>query len=316
MSFKVYWNNVCLLNTKERAYIDDSLKHSKKEDTISFEYYGLGKKRSLKEKIIEELCQGTVQADLIISTDLDIFQDKALLPSIGSKFSNAASLLPLREEIQSSNIIDSSGLLAPFIVVPMVFVVNKGLIPEERIPYSLEELLDPYFKKKIAFGGIHNSAGRSLLKSIWYLFGKESAEEFTKNSIITSMPAAAFRKVMTGEAAVAIVPSLFAMRAGINNMTAIWPKEGAVAVPSYCTVKKDSDALWVKWVSENILGKSHQQLLKSSGSIIPCNPDVELPDLVRENNCRLLYPDWHFLHSLDNDYFYSLCEKYYNMLVS
>ncbi len=312
MGFKVYWNNVCLLNPKEMAYIDKSLKASEKENIISFEYYGLGKKMSLRDKVIEDLCRGTIEADLIISTDLDIFQDKNIIPRINNNLSSASKLLSVRKEIEGSNIIDPSGFLAPFIVVPLIFVVNKSLLPKERIPNSFEDLLDSYYEKKVVFGGIHNSAGRSILKSIWYLFGREKAENFLRSSTITTMPAAAFRKVMTGEAPIAIVPTIFAMRSGINNIISIWPKEGAVAVPSYCAVKNTSDALYVKWISETILGKSHQEILTSAGGIIPCHPDVKLPDLAEENNCKLLYPDWDFLKSFDNDYFYSLCEGYYS----
>jgi ABC-type Fe3+ transport system substrate-binding protein len=315
MSFKVYWNNVCLLSTKEEKYIGDSLKNSQKENSIVFEYYGLGRRMGLREKIMEDLSENTIKADLVISTDLDIFQDKGLIPSESDRFSNIRGSMPLRAEISNSNIVDPSGIFAPFIIIPLIFVVNKNLIPEEKIPHSFEELLDPYYKNKIAFGGIHNSAGRSLLKSIWYLYGKEKAEEFAKNSIITSMPAAAFRKVMTGEAPISIVPTIFAMRSGINNITAIWPREGAVAIPSYYAFKKDSDPLCTKWILENILGKSHQELLTSAGAVIPCDPHVELPHLAKENDCRLLYPNWEFLHDFDDDYFYSLCDKHYEMII-
>ncbi|SHK02107.1 ABC transporter substrate-binding protein [Paramaledivibacter caminithermalis] len=315
MSFKVYWNNVCLLSTREEKFINNSLKESKKENSIIFEYYGLGRKMGLKEKIIEDLSDGTIEADLVISTDLDIFQSKNLIPSKSNELSNIKDLLPLRTAITNSNIVEPSGIFAPFIIIPLIFVVNKNLIPEEKIPYSFEQLLDPYYKNKIAFGGIHNSAGRSLIKSIWYLYGRQKAEEFVTNSIITSMPAAAFKKTMTGEAAISIVPTIFAMRSGINNIVAIWPKEGAVAIPSYYALKKDSDSLCTEWVLHNILGKSHQELLKSAGAVIPCDPDIDLPDLAKENNCSLLYPDWSFLHNFDDDYFYSLCKKHYEMII-
>lgn len=314
MNFKAYWNNVCLLSTWEQKYISDFLKKCEKENNIIFEYYGLGRKMPLSEKIVEELSQGTVKADLIVSTDLDIFQDRSLLTSVNYSLSHNKNLLPVRKEIQTSNIIDRSGYFAPFIIIPLVFVINTNLIPKEKIPNSFEQLLEPYYKNKIAFGGIHNSAGKSLLKSVWYLFGREKAEQFAKNSIITSMPAAAFQKVMAGEVPIAVVPTIFAMRAGIRNIEAVWPKEGAVAIPSYTTVRNDANNSYVKWISENILGKSHQELLKSKGAVIPCHPDVELPNLAKENNCTLLYPDWNFLHDFDNKYFYSLCEQYYKML--
>lgn len=310
MAFKVYWNNICLLSTKEEEYINNSLEKFENREIV-VEYYGLGKEMALKEKVIEELNEGIINADMILSTDLDIFQDKNLIPSLKDNLAVTKNLAPLRKEIKNSNIIHPLGIFSPFIIIPLIFVVNRSLIPKEKIPYSFEDLLDPYFKGKIAFGGIHNSAGRSLLKSIWYLLGKEKAEKFIDNSIIDNMPAAAFRRVMIGDAALAIVPTIFAMRAGINNIHRIWPREGAVAIPSYYALKNSGNKLYTEWILENILDKSHQELLKSAGAVIPCHPSVDLPPLAKENNCKLLYPQWDFLHKFDNEYFYFLCEKYY-----
>ncbi|TYQ12665.1 UNVERIFIED_CONTAM: extracellular solute-binding protein [Acetivibrio alkalicellulosi] len=293
MSYTVYWNNICLLSNMEENFIKSNI--SKQNDyEYKFKYYGLGRNQSMKDKIIDDLRKGDIKGDIIVSTDLDIFQDTSICKNFYELFRNDISLLPSREELLNSTIHHPTGYFYPFIVIPLVIVVNTRALNDTKMPLSLKDLLDPAFSKKYAFGGMHNSAGKSLFRGIWYLYGQQAAEEFLSNAIVTSMPAQAFQKVRSGEVMAAVVPTIFAKRAGIDNLVSIWPKEGAIAIPSYVAVKKTVPLKVFNDFKNIILGQEHQKLLRDQGDIIPSYPDLHLPQSAKVNNCRLLYPKWDF----------------------
>ena len=86
----------------------------------------------------------------------------------------------------------------------------------------------------LTFGGVENSAAKTVVKTIWESCGPDNARRFLSNCTVTHMPIQAFQSVRTGEAALALVPSVYALRADGRQKKAFWPADGAVAVPSYC----------------------------------------------------------------------------------
>lgn|GEM_PF-1180714 len=309
MSNKVYWNNICLLSSIEESFIKE--RQTKLENfPFYFEYYGLGRSSSMTAKIKEDLKEGQIKGDIIVSTDLDIFQDRDIVKHFHSNYKKGPSLLPLNNSLLNTKIPDPNGYFHPFVVIPLVMVVNTNLIKESEIPESLEDLIDPNFKYRYAFGGVHNSAGRSLLKSLWCLYGKSGVERFLSKSTITSMPAQAFHQVMTGQVEVAIVPTIFALRKGVNGLKGIWPREGAVAIPSYVACKNNVTTEDFNLFLNTIVGSDLQLQLKNAGDIIPTHPDLPITSFAMDNNCKLLYPEWEFFDTFDHDEFYRLCDNY------
>ena len=70
MSYKVLWNNICLLNSMERKHIQSQMEaHS--FFPFEFEFLGLGQACSVTEKITAELERGRIECDILVSTDLD-----------------------------------------------------------------------------------------------------------------------------------------------------------------------------------------------------------------------------------------------------
>ncbi|MCC5909363.1 MAG: ABC transporter substrate-binding protein, partial [Clostridiaceae bacterium] len=303
------WNNICLLSNMEEAFIkSQSTKYN--YYPFDFQYYGLGRPYSMTEKVKEDLKTDEIKGDIIVSTDLDVFQDRSLAKHFEESFQKTSSLLPINEFVLKTNIPNTSNYFHPFITIPLVMVINTKLLKESEIPTSFEDLLHPNFKGRYAFGGVHNSAGRSLLKSLWYLYGSNAVESFLSGAVITSMPAQAFQRVMTGQVPVAIVPTIFALRRGIQGLKACWPREGAVAIPSYVAVKSKVATEDFKLFLESILGIDHQIQLKNAGDIIPSHPDAPISSFALENDCSLLYPKWEFFDTFDHEMFYHLCKDY------
>ncbi|SCY75965.1 ABC transporter substrate-binding protein [Alkaliphilus peptidifermentans] len=309
MEYKIYWNNICLLSAMEETFIKQQ---SNKYNyfPFTFEYYGLGKPYSMTEKIKADVREGGIKGDIIVSTDLDVFQDRAMAKDFKSDFQQTNSLFRIRETIMNTTIPDPNRFFHPFIVIPLVMVINTNLVKESEMPASLKDLLHPSFKHRYAFGGVNNSAGRSLIKSLWYLYGSDAAKKFLSGSLITSMPAQAFQRVITGQVPVAIVPTIFALRRGIQGLKACWPLEGAVAIPSYVAVKNRVNNKDLQLFLDTILGMNLQQQLRNSGDIIPVHPDIAISPFTLENDCKLLYPEWSFFDTFDHEEFYHLCKDY------
>ncbi len=309
-SVKVYWNNICLISRLEEKYIKEEV--GKSGMNIQFEYFGLGREKKLSEQIRTERDNGEINADIILTTDLDVFQDKRLLFNEIENFENLehmGSLFPVRKEIKESEIPYEKGFISPFITIPLVIVVNKGLLNGCGIPESFGQLCDERYSGKVVYGGIDTSAGRSLLMSMWYMYGEDMLRDFMDNSVAASMPAAAFNMVMKGQFPIAIVPSIFALRMGIGNLSGIWPVDGAISIPSYLAVKKGTTRETLEFMSEKILSKDKQELLTSNANIIPSHPEADIPAWAGDNGCKLVYPSWKWIESLDYEHFDEICKK-------
>ena len=307
MSYKVYWNNICLISNLEEKYISKLC--AEKKLPLNIEYYGLGREYSLFDKVSQDIDKGSIEADIIVSTDLDVFQDSTLLKSRISEFSSVTLFPTLNSIVHNSNIIDKTGYFTPFITIPLVLVYNKQLVPSNKIPKSFKDLLQPYYYKKVAFGGAHNSAGRSLFKSLFYLYGESKTKQFIESCHKGSMPAAAFQMVASGQVPIAIVPTIFAIRRGINNIDFVWPKEGAVAIPSYVAFKNTVADKDKQLIINTLLGKDFQQLLNKSADIIPSHIDTNSSVLITNEDQKLLYPSWQFTNNLNHSEFYQWCNS-------
>ena len=306
MLYNVYWNNVCLLSNQEEKFIN-KIAQQHPDFPFSVSYYGLGKPAYLSHIIEKELSNNTHSGDVVVSTDLDIFHNPKLKRYFHQDY-HQISWVPVRPELTSTTIKDPLDHFQPFIVIPLVMIINNQRLLNRPAPTKLADLLNPAFKGDYAFGGLHNSAGRTLLQAIWYLYGEQSAREYLANAVTTTMPAQAFQQVMAGKVTVAIVPTIFALRRGINNLVACWPEEGAVAIPSYVAVKKTVPVSHLQLLADTILGSVHQEQLVKAGDIIPSHPQVNCSDFTQANNCRLLYPSWDFYNNLDFDRFHNFCQ--------
>ena len=294
----LYWNNICLLSMLEEQYLS-----SLSSNSIEIEYFGLGRKMSLLKKIQSEKTNNKSNWDIIISTDTDVFQDNRLI-SKENNLINLKNFYSINDNKYIQELIHPNGIFMPFIIIPLVIIYNKNLLNKKDIPTSFFELTHLKYKNKFVFGGLHNSAGKSFLKSILFKYGEKNTLKILSNSVKTSMPAAAFKMVHSGQLPLAIVPTIFSNRSEYNHISTIWPEEGAISIPSYICIKKDVSKKTIEYVKNNITCLNFQEELVKRGSIIPTHKNVN--NSFFTNSCKLFNPSWKFLNSLDHDYFYKL----------
>lgn len=76
---------------------------------------------------------------------------------------------------------------------------------------SLNRLVESSFP--LSYGGINNSAVKTVAKLTWESFGMETAKHFLTASNVFDMPIQAFHQVSIGASPLALVPSVYALRA-------------------------------------------------------------------------------------------------------
>lgn len=298
----LYWNNICLISPLEEKYIAARLKE--KNLSLSVSYFGLGRPMSLYEKIQKDLNAGALGAEVMVSTDTDVFQDPNLLLSHGD-FLDARHFLPQRKEKALFTLCHPEGFFVPFIVIPLIMVYHRALLSEKEVPSTLEALSSQKWNRRFAFGGLHNSAGKSLLKSLWYQYGKETATRILAHAHCPSMPAAAFQMVIKKQVPLAIVPTIFAKRKGISSLGAKWPEDGAVPIPSYLAIQKKTREENIQFISQTLLSQEFQHLLYTQGSIIPSHPALSF-EFDDKPFLPLMSIDWSFWHHFSHEALYEM----------
>jgi ABC-type lipoprotein export system ATPase subunit len=218
----VYWNNICLLRKREEAFLAEY------GAGLEITYFGLGTPRKLRERITRDLEEsGGVKADVIVSTELDIFQDKRLL--------RGKNLFePI--DFPSGPFIDRAAIsadpcLAVALVLPMVIAAAPSI---PSCPRTLRELCEPRYKGKIVLGGRDTAAGRSVVMTLWYLYGEKAARSFMDNAVFTAIPAAARHGIVRGAYPVGILPSALCG----SGVRVVFPADGAPAIPAFVAVSQ------------------------------------------------------------------------------
>lgn len=278
MPVNLYWNNICLVTKLEEKYITDVLAKHDPQKEVKVTYFGLGRKESLLSHFVHN---ETIDADIMVTTDTDIIHDHTFAPKL-LDFSSPSK----------------------FITIPLVIVYNKDALSGLTPPQKLSDLFKKEYHGLYSFGGPTNSAGKSLVKSLWSTYGYEKASTFVENAVITSMPAAAFHEVMTGTTPIAIVPTIFSLRAGIGSIHFQWPKDGAIPIHSYIVKRKNLHEPTI--ISEHILGKDLQQLLVNLADILPHHNEVSHPTYKDSQKFPMMEPTVEFLRELDHQKLYTL----------
>lgn len=280
----MYWSNICVLHRYEKQHIENVKKQLAELDiNLSVDYFGLGYPRKLAETV-----KAAGEApDIIVSTDLEVFEDPDIYGLFCHNLMNLDTVLPVKQEIQTSNLCQDKRLL-PFLAIPLVIVFNNQLWKGRTMPASLRELCDC----PKAFGGKNNSAGKGVYKQLTYLYGEAFTERFMTAATVCEMPVQSLNSVQKGLVPVSLTPSIFALRADSQTLTLRYPEEGALTVPSFVAVKKSLGQELAKTILSALLTIEFCNYFAVSGAIQPCLRKTADVDMVAQNGFRLVYPEF------------------------
>ena len=95
ISVTLYWNNICILHRQELVFLErirQSLASRGIDLTITC--FGLGYGRHMSEYLRSP---DAPLPDLVVSTDLEVFEDRAIFSKLEPELYPAADWVPLRE---------------------------------------------------------------------------------------------------------------------------------------------------------------------------------------------------------------------------
>lgn len=280
----MYWNNICVLHRYEKKHIEEVTALLKEQDIqLETEYFGLG----YPKKLSEEVKNTRITPDIIVSTDLEVFENPEIYGLFQEDLLEIQDLFPLKKEIKNTNLCQDKRLL-PFLVIPLVMVFNRQLLEGQTLPETLKELA-AYPK---AFGGKENSAGRGVIKQLTWLYGKDFTDLFMENATILDMPVQSLQSVQKGLSPAAITPSIFAFRADETLLSLRYPKEGALTVPSFIAVKNTLSPQLAGWILSKLFTIDFCNFFAENGEIQPCFQQTKDVNMVAEHQFRFVYPDF------------------------
>ncbi len=224
--------------------------------------------------------------DLIITHQLSVMKNRDSMISSGH-YKAPGKLLPeMRPDLKEIGFDEPTGYFTPICLVPVVIIYNRLI---DNPPLSWQDLTDQRWKGRI--GASSPEILRKLLRFfVKALLGKE-AESLISNVVFDGMPVDQNLKVDEEALCTAIVPLPFTRASRNKNVTMRWPKEGAVCLPQVLIHKKGSLKQTLK-ISEYLLSDDVQRFISETGMMIPVNPDVSLPNEVKENNLNIFWKGW------------------------
>lgn len=165
----------------------------------------------------------------------------------------------------------------PFSVLPTVIIYNESLIPEEKVPESWEDLLDPWFKDRLIMADPEKSGSSfTILATVLNIMGKRGAGTFGGWDYVERLAAQlgsqglapssslVYTAVASGDffAGITFENYALALKKIGTNVGCRFPREGTSAVPDgIALVKGARRETEAKRFIDFVLGKDVQTLL-------------------------------------------------------
>ena len=119
----LYWNHICVLHRQEKAFLQELAGRLHREDIeLEVRFFGLGYPEHMSEYLARP---DAVLPDLIVSADLEVFEDRAIFSKMEPELYPAADWVSLRE----SPALDACGgadKLLPAAAIPLVYYTPRA----------------------------------------------------------------------------------------------------------------------------------------------------------------------------------------------
>jgi ABC-type Fe3+ transport system substrate-binding protein len=308
----VYWANLCILNRMEGEKMEaagDCWSQSGRGPAPKMIYLGDTAEVGMYEKVSADISSGELGFDMLVSTRFDLFCSSRYLAPFKDDFLTLRGQLPIRSEIEEKGIMDREGKFYPLVLLPHYMVVNSHLLDKMDFPGSLKELLDPRWKGKVFLGSTDLPSAKSVLFSIWYLYGNEGLESCVKNWRQRSAPSAARHGLVKDEFPVALLPGVFSGTGPMDKLIQITPIEGSPLLPSYAVVRKSSSQDRTLHFLKNSVGtREFIEFYRDQAMAYPVHPEVGIP-ADWSGTDSMLFPPWEWIEKQDMGYFEGMCRR-------
>lgn len=230
--------------------------------------------------------------DIIMSMSFDEIYDQRFIDKYVSK-GYFTSVLEAKEEYPQVN--DDSYTLNAGLA--MVLLVDEKRLGDLPTPTKWEDLLNPIYKDTIiAFGDDSKGIFNYPLYYLYQEFGLESMEKLAHNvkSIQHSAKAARLAGTDSKEAgAIYYMPLTFAGLCEANNVSVVFPEDGALIIPIAFLVKKDKTEE-LDYLVQLILSGYGQMCANVEAAVFNPAVDSKIPA-----GTKLKWLGWDYIRSHD-----------------
>ena len=252
----LYWSHICVLHRQEKLFLEQLTEKLRTQGIeLDVHYFGLGYPQHMSEYLAQP---DAVLPDIILLADLEVFEDPRIYRKIQPDLYAVNGWVPLRD-VPSLPQVRRAPELLPVAAIPLVYYTRT---PDACRGVPLTE------QKSLAFGGINNSAVKTVAKYVWEAYGQQAAADLLQNSLVTDMPIGAFQAVRQGQADTALCPSLYALRADGKNTFLCTPQEGPVLIPSYFCARKSVPGDVARLIANEILCRELCDFYVANGDLI------------------------------------------------
>ncbi|MDO4591134.1 MAG: hypothetical protein Q4B35_07080 [Slackia sp.] len=292
----LYWNHICILHGHEQRHVRRAQERlARRGIDLHAVFFGMGCEHRLSPYLARPDAR---LPDVVVSADLDMFDDARLFSSLGACHA-CASWMP-RKDTPAVRAMERDPRLLPLVAIPITCYGSA----------SCEGLALPDATRRFAtaFGGIDNAAARTVVKAVWQRYGEEEARSLLQRSSVTAMPIEAFHRARTGQADIALVPSVYALRADGTSRVHSRLAEGPILLPTYFCARRSIDEETARAVLEEVMNEELLEFYARNGDLIAASADVRA-ESSQEHAARVLSYDQDFARGLEGRFYDAYCAR-------
>ena len=252
----LYWNHICVLHRQEKAFLEKLAQALHAEDIeLTVRYFGLGYPEHMSEYLAKP---DAILPDILVSADLEVFEDARLFGRLSPTLYPARSFVPLRDSA-ALTICERGEQLLPFLAIPLVYFTREESAALDKSLCEMDGL---------CVGGVNNSAVKTVVKTLLSRDGEDATARFLAQANVSDMPIGAYQQVRMGAGRTALVPSLYALRADGGQTHLVTPRGGPLLIPSYFAARTSIPESIARRIANAILCQELCDFYAANGDLL------------------------------------------------
>lgn len=234
----------------------------------------------LKEDVIKADNVGEL-SDVFISAGFDLFFEKNLMGKFKTQkiFKDITGITKYNSDFENDeiNLKDPKGDYSMLGVVPAIFLVNRDMLGDRKMPTSWKDLLTPEFENSVSLPISDFDLFNSILVHIGQKYGDEGVSALGRTLLENLHPSQMVKsdKFKQNVPTITIMPYFFSkMLNPQSSMVAVWPNDGAIISPIFMLTKAEKENE-LKPVAEFLSSKKVGEIMSHEGLFPSVNPEVD-----------------------------------------
>lgn len=240
-------------------------------------------------------------ADIFISAGFDLFFEDDKFGKFKNKklFKDLSSVEHYNKDFENTsiNLKDPKNDYSMLGVVPAIFLVNKDMLGDRKMPTSWKDILDPSFKNSVSLPISDFDLFNSILIHINQKYGEEAIKSLGKSLLQNLHPAQMVKsdKFKENVPTITIMPYFFSKMLKENSpMVAIWPSDGAIISPIFM-LTKDKNNEDIKKIAKFLAGEEIGEIMSHIGLFPTVNPNINN----HLNGKKFMWCGWDYIYNND-----------------